>query len=330
MPGFDFNEMQQKSNGGTEQTCRLIESNLPTELLEDFQIIPSRVGNLKEDKVRVYHLHDLPEDPETNHLKNANSRNRFHKMVFCGNWQYNRYLSTLAIPPNDKCAVIDTPIVPIEFKEKSRDEIRLIYTSTPQRGLALLVPVFEELCKKYDNIYLDVFSSFAIYGWEGADKQFEQLFERCKNHPNIVYHGSQPNEKVREALQNAHIFAYPSIWQECNSRALIEAMSAGLLCLHPNLAGLGDTSGGLTSMYQFIDNPNEHAAKFYHLLDNSIQVVQMEQAQNFFRFVKQYADARFGITKIASQWNDLLASLKQEYPTIKSRAIPKAMFSYKS
>lgn len=330
MPGFEFTEMQKKSKGGTEQTCRMIESNLPADLLEDFQIIPSRLSALKEDKIRVYHLHDLPEDPETNHLKSQASRDKFHKLVFCGNWQYNRYLSVLGIPPTDKCVTIETPIVPIERTEKSNEEIRLIYTSTPQRGLALLVPVFEELCKKYDNIYLDVFSSFAIYGWDEADKQYQQLFDRCKNHPKIVYHGSQPNEVVRAALQKAHIFAYPSIWQECNSRSLIEAMSAELLCLHPNLAGLSDTSGGMTSMYQFIDDPNMHAAKFYHLLDNSIQVVHTDAARNFFRFVKQYADARFSITKIASQWNDLLTSLKNEYQTAESRAIPKPTFTYRT
>ncbi len=327
MPGFDFSEMQQKSNGGTEQTCRLIESNLLPKLLEDFQIIPSRVHRILEDKIRVYHLHDLPEDPETNHLKNATSRDRFHKLVFCGNWQYNRYISALGIPQDGKCAVIETPIIPIEYKEKSRDEIRLIYTSTPQRGLALLVPVFEELCKKYDNIYLDVFSSFAIYGWAEADKQYQELFERCKNHPKIVYHGFASNEKVREAQQAAHIFAYPSIWQECNSRALIEAMSAGALCLHPNLAGLSDTSGNLTSMYQFEEDANVHANKFYHLLDHAINMVNEENTQNYLRYVKSYADNRFNINKIARQWEDTLTALKAQYPT-ESRGLPKAMFRY--
>ena len=47
----------------------------------------------------------------------------------------------------------------------------------------------------------------------------------------FVYHGFKSNDKVREALQNAHILAYPSIWEECNSRSLIESMSAGLLCV---------------------------------------------------------------------------------------------------
>lgn len=329
MAGFDFNDMQQKSNGGTEQTCRMIQSNLPADLLEDFQIIPSRVRNIKEDKIRIYHLHDLPEDPETNHLKEQTSRDRFHKMVFCGHWQYNRYINFLGVPQNDKCAVIETPIQPIEYVEKSKDEIRLIYTSTPQRGLALLVPVFEELAKKYDNIYLDVFSSFAIYGWSDADKQFQELFDRCKNHPRIVYHGSSPNEKVRETLQKAHIFAYPSIWYECNSRALIEAMSAGVLCLHPNLAGLSDTSGSLTSMYQYIEDHNAHANKFYHLLDQAISIVNEDNTQNYLRYVKTYADNRFNIGKIARQWEDVLRGLKEQYPSAAVRGIPKEMFRYK-
>lgn len=326
--GFNFTEMQQKSNGGTEQTCRMIESNLPSDLLESFQIIPSRVQNIKEDKIRVYHLHDLPEDPETNHLKEESSRNRFHKLVFCGNWQYNRYINLLGIPQNDKCAVIETPINPIEYKAKTNDEIRLIYTSTPQRGLTLLVPVFEELCKKHSNIYLDIFSSFQIYGWADADKQFEEFFERCKNHPNIVYHGSQPNEVVREHLQKAHIFAYPSIWHECNSRALIEAMSAGVLCLHPNLAGLSDTCGNLTSMYQYEEDHNVHANKFYHLLDHAINIAHEENTQNYLRYVKTYADNRFNISKIARQWEDMLTALDQQYPTVESRGMPKAMFRY--
>ena len=330
MTGFYFTEMQKKANGGTEQTCRMIESHLSPELLEDFQIIPSRVTDILEDKIRIYYVHDLPYDPETSHLKNQTSRDRFHKIVFVGHWQYNRYLEHLGVPPTDQCTIIETPIEPIEYIEKPTDQVRMIYTSTPQRGLGILVPVFVELAKKHPNIHLDVFSSFSIYGWNEADKPFQELFDTCKNHPQITYHGSQPNSVVREHLQRAHIFSYPSIWQECNSRALIEAMSAGCLCLHPNLAGLSDTSGGLTSMYQFIDNPNLHAGKFYHLLDDSITAVNRDSAKNYLRFVKQYADIRFNVKKISGQWNDLLNSLKLQYPDVDSRALPKQVFRYTS
>jgi len=329
MTGFSFTEMQKKSNGGTEQVCRMIESNISEDLLNEFQIIPSRIGKLEEDKIRVYWLHDLPQDPETNHIKDQSSRDRFQKIIFCGNWQYNQYLNVLGLIPNDKFIVIDTPIEPIEFVEKSKDEIRLIYTSTPQRGLALLVPVFEKLCEKYDNIYLDVFSSFEIYGWKESDVQFKELFDRCKNHPKIVYHGFQPNEVVRGALQKAHIFAYPSIWQECNSRALIEAMSAGLMCVHPNLAGLSDTSGSLTTMYQFDQDINKHASMFYHILDETISIVNTENTQNYLKFVKSYADTRFNINKISKQWEYMLNNLKAKHPA-GTRGLPKQMFTYRT
>jgi len=321
---FEENEISEKSMGGTEQCKRSIAARIPAELNDNFQVICSRVRELQNDKIRVYWVHDLATDPETNHLKDEASRARFHKIVFCGNWQYNQYLQ-IGVPPTNQVAVIDTPIVPFDIKPKKFDDgkIRIIYTSTPQRGLSMLVPVFTKLTEKYENIHLDVFSSFGIYGWPEADKQFEEIYAICRSHPQITYHGFQPNEKVREALENAHIFAYPSIWPECNSRSLIEAMSAGLLCLHPNFAGLSDTSGNLTAMYQWDEDGNRHINLFYQLLDQSIKIVQEEQTQNYLAFVKAYADTRYSIDKIAGQWQDMMSVLNAQYPTVESRAIPK-------
>lgn len=326
---FDENEISTKSQGGTEMMKRGLQSRLPAGLADDFQIICSRVRDLDDSKIRVYWLHDLPEDPETNHLKDQWSRSRFHKLVFCGNWQYQRYIQALGVPYDHHSTVIETAIDPIEYQQKSKNEIRLIYTSTPQRGLNILVPVFEKLAEKYDNIYLDVFSSFKIYGWDDADKQFEPLYDRCRNHPRINYRGFATNEVVREHLQKAHIFAYPSTWNECNSRSLIEAMSAGCLCVHPNKAGLSDTAGGLTFMYQGSDNINAHAQGFYHALENAINAVHGDELQNYLMFVKSYADSRFNWRKITQQWTDLLKALSFQHPDIASRkVISGPVFSY--
>jgi len=329
--GFEVNEISANSKGGTELMRMGLEERLDPELLEDFQIICSRVRKIEEDKIRIYWLHDLPDDPETNHLKKSDSRDRFHKLVFCGNWQYNRYRDYLGVPHNDTGIVLETAITPIDKNDiiKSKDEIRLVYTSTPQRGLEILVPVFIELCKKHDNIVLDVFSSFNIYGWAESDKPFESLFETCRNHPKINYHGNQPNEVVRAALAKAHIHAYPSIWMECNSRSVIEAMSAGLLCVHPNFAGLPDTAGGLNFMYQWDVDKTKHANRFYHSLNNAIETVNQEELQNYLKLVKIYADARYNWSKVSSQWNDLLQELKHRYPTVESRKLPGVMFNYK-
>jgi UDP-glucose:(glucosyl)LPS alpha-1,2-glucosyltransferase len=325
--GFDVNEISAKSKGGTELMRIGLEQRLDPKLLEDFQIIPSRVRELREDKIRVYWLHDLPEDPETRHLREAESRQRFHHLVFCNEWQYTRYRDYLQVPHNETCSVIDNAVTPFESVIKSTDEVRLVYISTPQRGLEILVPVFERLAEKHSNIVLDVFSSFSIYGWEDPPK-FKELFEKCKAHPKINYHGSQPHEVVREALKKAHILAYPSIWMECNSLSVIESMSAGLLCVHPNYAGLVDTSGGLNFQYQWNDNANKHAHNFYSALDNAIEVVNKEEVQNYLKLVKVYADSRFNWDKIASKWTDLLEHLKRTHPADKRAIKTGGIFQY--
>ena len=325
---FEENEISKNSQGGTESVKRGLAERLPKGLADDFQIICSRVRKIEDDKIRVYWLHDLPEDPETNHLKEENSRNRFHKIVFCGNWQYNRYRDFLGIAPSKNHIVLETPIDPFPVVKKDYDTIRLIYTSTPQRGLSLLIPVFEKLAEKYKNIHLDVFSSFKIYGWEEADKQFEPLYDKIRNHPQMTYHGFAPNDVVKEHLLKAHIFAYPSIWLECNSRSLIEAMSANLLCVHPNTGGLADTAGGMTYMYQPDHDPNTHCNLFYNALDHAVQIVSDDSTKEYLNFVKAYADSRFAWSKISKQWEDLLTGLKNQYPTAESRKIPSQVLVY--
>ena len=217
-----------------------------------------------------------------------------------------------------------------EEKALQKEQINLIYFSTPQRGLEILVPVFEELSKKYDNVHLDVYSSFLIYGWKEMDEQFNPLYDRIKNHPKMTYHGYAPQEQITEALKKAHILAYPCIWKETSCRTLMESMSAGLVCVHPNFGALPETSGGLTSMYQYVDDKNKHAAAFFQNLEHAISVVNEERIQNYLKFVKTFADMRYNIDKISQQWQYMLTDLKNRYPTEDSRKIPGKVFVYRT
>lgn len=326
--GFDINEISKGSKGGTELMRDRVAAEIEPGLADDFQIILSRMRELQEEKIRVFWAHDLPGDPESDFFRTATGRNKFHKYVFASEWQYQQYRLFYGLPYDQKAAVIENCIEPIEYVEKSKDEVRLIYASTPHRGLELLVPVFESLAEKHDNIVLDVYSSFNIYGWEDPP-QYKELFERCKAHPRINYHGSQPNDVVRAAFQKAHILSYPSIWQETSCLTLMEAMSAGCLCVHPNLAALTDTAGGLTFMYQGDQDHMTHATKFMYALEQAIQCVNDEQMQRYLRFVKTYTDTRFNSKKIGAEWNALLHSLRTEFDTVQSRKIPGEIFEYK-
>lgn len=322
--------LSSNAKGGTELMKFRLLQELGEEALKDFQIFVSRVEEpLDPNKIKIYWHQDLPQDPACSHLANGGWK-QYDYFVFNSNWQMQIFNLVLGIPYY-KSIVLQNAIDPIEVGEKPTDKVTLIYHSTPHRGLQLLVPVFEKLCEKYDDIELDVYSSFKIYGWEERDKQYEQLFQKCKEHPKINYYGSVPNEDIKKALANAHIFAYPNIWVESACIALMEAMSAKLVCVHPNYGALMDTSGSITRMYQWDEDPNHHAGRFYNVVDRAIQDIKSGASKAEVEYGKFYADNRFNWARRIQEWKALLAMLKQMKETgeLKNRE-EKVEFVYKT
>jgi UDP-glucose:(glucosyl)LPS alpha-1,2-glucosyltransferase len=301
--------LSQKAMGGTELMKFRLQEELGDEYLNDFQIFVSRVEEpLDPNKIKIYWHQDLPQDPACAHLANGGWK-KFDYFVFNSQWQMQMFNLFLQIPYY-KSIVLQNAIDPIAPVEKATDKVSLIYHSTPHRGLELLVPVFEKLCETYDDIELDVYSSFKIYGWEERDQQYQALFDKCKEHPKINYYGSVPNAEMKSALAKAHIFAYPSIWTESACIALMEAMSAKLVCVHPNYGALIDTSGSITRMYQWDEDKSRHAGRFFNVLDRAIKDVKAGANKAEVEYGKFYADNRFNWEKRINEWKAFLKMLK--------------------
>ena len=321
---FEENEVSQYSNGGTELMKRLLGSRLDPTLLDNFQIIASRVRELDDTKIRIAYFHDLANDTEVLKFKDKQYRSQFHHFVFISDWQYQQFRDYLGFPFDETCSVIEHGYDPISVDwnaKQSAECLKFTYTSTPQRGLNILVPVFAKFSEDKD-VHLDVFSSYKIYGWEEMDKQFEPLYEVIRNHPKMTYHGVVSHQELLEYLPTAHVFAYPSTWTETSCRAMEEAMCAGLMCIHPNLGALPDTSGRLTQMYQGHSDQNFHANIFYRELVNGYNALRTNpQVYDYLRYVKNYADNRYNIEKVLAQWNGVLNALVNCYNTPESRQI---------
>lgn len=297
--------MTKSARGGTELMADRINS-LPPELLSKFQIIHSRVRDLDPNKKKIYVLHDLAGDPEVEHLKNGGWK-RFDKLVFVSHWQQQMYNAYLGVP-FDAGIVLKNAIEPFPLHTKPDDKVRLMYFSTPHRGLELLYPAFDKMYKQFgDRIELNVFSSFDLYGWEARDQPYQDLFEKLKAHPGINYSKSVPNAKIREELMRSHILAYPSIWQETSCLVMIEAMCAGLTCVHSSLAALPETAMGCTYMYDYTENVSTHLARFEHTLENAIEDVLYGFAMSEDRV--QFLNATYEWDWRKTEWENLLTSL---------------------
>lgn len=320
-----------RAMGGTELIGYGLVDKVNPEVLKDTQIVMSRIrGELENDKVRIFVAHDLPGDPESDFLKDGGWK-KFHKLVFVSNWQLQAYISYYKIPWG-VCEVMKNAIQRFPDHEKPTDKIRLIYFSTPHRGLNILLAVFAKLVEKYDDIELDIYSSFSLYGWDDRDKDYEALFDQARNTPGVNYHGAVSNDEIREALKRSHILAYPCTWLETSCLVLMESMAAGLMCVHPNLGALPETSANWTLMYQFHEDLNEHANIFMNALEGAIGAMRERVPAVMSRLSSQaaYANIFYNWDIRGAEWESFLETLHKTVGP--DRGIPEVdvpMFHYK-
>jgi UDP-glucose:(glucosyl)LPS alpha-1,2-glucosyltransferase len=318
--GLEKDGTYTKSKGGTELMNEALHERVDNELLNKFHIIKSRVresDDLNDDsKKNILWLHDTWNDPEAKHLEDEDNRKKFSKLVFVSNYQLSTYNMGLGVPYSESI-VLKNAIDPIALSknDKPSDQIRLIYHTTPHRGLNIVYAAVSKLAEMFgDKIHLDVYSSFEAYGWKERDKPFEGLFEDIRNHPNMTYHGFKSNAVVRRALIESHIFAYPSIWPETSCIAAIEAMSAGLEVICPNYAALPETTGGFARMYQWTENMDDHANIFVNQLYGAINQL-IDKDDNLYRKLviqKNWIDNFYNWDLRSAEWTYMLEDMLEE------------------
>lgn len=302
-------ELSENAMGGTEMMRQRIIDNVDAELLKNVAIHLSRPRKVPSDVKNIMYCHDLAEDPENKVLEGQRWK-QFDKFVFVSQWQRDQYIVRYGIPYS-MCSVIPNAIERnYDLVDKPTDKIRFIYHTTPHRGLELLYPVFDELSKNYSNIHLDVYSSFAIYGWPVRDDPYVKLFTDIHNHPNMTYHGSVPNEQILEALTKAHVFLYPNIWRETSCIALIEAIKSGVLCIHPNNGALTETAAGASITYNYTEDLTKHANIAYNVATNVLKVHETDP-EFFNKYGKsdRFNLAQNGIPTFTNAWNSVLAGI---------------------
>lgn len=301
--------LSKNSMGGTEMMRGRLLKYARQDLLEKVAIHFSRPRQLYQDVPNILYCHDLAGDPENKILKDGGWQ-KFDHIIFVSHWQRDQYIMAFGIPYS-KCSVIPNAIeLEYSYEEKQTDEIRFIYHTTPHRGLQLVYPIFDALSHEFPNIHLDVFSSFKIYGWEQRDAKFKELFDKIRLHPNMTYHGTQPNEAVLKALKESHIFLFPSIWMETSCIAMIEAIRSGCVVIHPSYGALPETAAGATVMYDYHEDLQIHATKSYNIVRNIL--TSQKQIKSLFNQIT--ANTAFelpanSINNYTVSWNNILEQI---------------------
>jgi glycosyltransferase involved in cell wall biosynthesis len=189
--------------------------------------------------------------------------------VFVSYWQMHKYISTFNLPSN-KCMVLKNATTVSKNRVWVPPTIRKVaYTSTPFRGLDILLDSWENL--KLENAELHIWSSLKLYGESYDNGRYDALFNRASSISNVYYRGILPNDQLRKELVNIDYLAYPSTFAETSCLSVIEAMSAGCRVICPSLGALPETTAGYARIYPFQPNYQDHVRIFSNILKEELE-----------------------------------------------------------
>lgn len=209
--------------------------------------------------------HQAANSEHSQELADKEERDLYDKFVFVSEWQCQEYCQKFDLD-RARCQVMRNAIAPNFLNLFPDDQILIhkaqppviAYTSTPYRGLDLLLSVFPKIQQAIPNIKLKVFSSLKVYYYnEQADyAKFGELYSLCKKMPGVEYMGSVTQAQLAEEMRSIALLAYPNTFAETSCIAALEAMASGCEIVSSKLAALPETTAGFAKLISVDDVAN--------------------------------------------------------------------------
>jgi tetratricopeptide (TPR) repeat protein/predicted O-methyltransferase YrrM len=201
--------------------------------------------------LKIFWTEDAHDQPFVEHLKNSALIAQMDKIFTVSRWQTESLKKTFNLA-EDKFYITQNGVLWDRFRQNgnntNRDPKRLVYTSTPFRGLDVLLALFPRIKARVPEATLDVYSSMAVYQVDKKtdQTQYGDLYGQAAQ-PGVTLKGSVLQDELSQALKQAAIMVYPNHFAETSCIAAMEAMAAGMPVVTTQLGALPETvaAGGI-------------------------------------------------------------------------------------
>jgi len=171
-------------------------------------------------------------------------------LIFClSHWHKNYFHSVYPFLNWDKVIVTRNGIDVARFAaEPKKIGNRLIFTSSPDRGLDRLLDLFPRIKDQVPDAELHVYYGFVT--WEkmaelrndqAARDQIAGFKRRMAETPGVVAHGRVGQKELAEAFLASKVLAYSTEFTETSCISAAEAQAAGCVPVTTALAALNET-----------------------------------------------------------------------------------------
>lgn len=200
----------------------------------------------------------------------------------------------------------------LEIAKGKRDPFKIVYASSPDRGVLTAMKIFEAAKKIEPRLRLHVFYGFnkmfvenmARYEYSnipdlGRDGHMGEYWSEClklADRLEIPWHGRVGWDQLAAEMATAGIWLYPTRFPEISCMSAQEAMALGCVPVHSNLYALAETVNG-----------RGHVISPDKIEEAAASVVRATEASDQERdALSTWALETYDYEKLADEWIELL------------------------
>lgn len=184
-----------------------------------------------------------------------------------------------------------------------RNNKRVIYTSSYDRGLEHLLRMWPEVKKEVSEAELHIF-----YGWQLFDKfysnnpasmSWKQKMTDMMREPGVIEHGRLAQPDLTKEYELSGVWAYPTHFGEINCISAIKAQAYGCEPVVVNYAALKETvQYGRKVDGDIYDRETQEAFK-----KELIDALKNPMEEKYRRLMMEWALDKYEWSVIAREWN---------------------------
>lgn len=191
----------------------------------------------------------------------------------------------------------------------SKDGNRIIYSSSPDRGLELLLAYLPLIRKEVPDVFLDVYYGFTTWKEMAVGAKNQQMVERIQKLEDALremqslgqleYHGRVGQQELAAAFMRAKVWTYPTWFMETSCISAMEAQAAGCVPVAAAMGALPETIH-----HGFVLKPPATSEEFQNAFVSRVVSLLKDNKlrEKYAEGGRQYAFEHHAWSKVATQW----------------------------
>lgn len=202
--------------------------------------------------------------------------NAIHGVFTVSNWHAFKLCKHSGLPKEKTWTLRNGVFLSNFTGTEVRKKERLIYSSTPRRGLKYLLPIFKELKLRHPNLELHLFCRTSRHNmtwpsenlYNGEALKVLSLFENLQG---CYLHDSIMQKPLAREFMKSGIWTYPTDFEETSCITAMEAQAAGCAIVTSQLGALPETVGDAGILLKETPGTPEYLEQFIFRVDYLLQ-----------------------------------------------------------